>query len=215
MDIAIVIPAQDTNQYHKNGDLAPFGDTTLLEWKISQCKEFIKNSQIYIASSSNKIKAITDKEQVGFIHRRDNISNEQMISETILNIKEKDIMWLNVTSPFINATIYKNMYDQYQKENLPSLISAKKIQEYIFFNDKKLNFSDAFISRKDIKPAFVVTNGCYILNKNSLLENLTLIPSDATLYEVDSFISTEIKDMTDYTIARDMISLYFKRDIDA
>ena len=37
MNFAVIIPAQETNKYHKLGDLAPFGDTTLLEWKISQC----------------------------------------------------------------------------------------------------------------------------------------------------------------------------------
>ncbi|EKO5126655.1 hypothetical protein P0K00_001322, partial [Campylobacter coli] len=41
-DFAVIIPAQESNQYHEKGDLAPFGSTTLLEWKIAQCKEFVK-----------------------------------------------------------------------------------------------------------------------------------------------------------------------------
>ena len=40
-DLVFFIPAQETNKYHKLGDLAPFGDTTLLQWKISQCKKVV------------------------------------------------------------------------------------------------------------------------------------------------------------------------------
>ena len=48
MSFAIIIPAQEKNRYHDQGDLAPFGQTTLLEWKIAQCKEFVELSQINI-----------------------------------------------------------------------------------------------------------------------------------------------------------------------
>ena len=40
-NIAVVIPALDNNQYYSDGDLVRFGDTTLLEWKISQIPTII------------------------------------------------------------------------------------------------------------------------------------------------------------------------------
>jgi len=79
MNIAVVISAQETNQYHKLGDLAPFGDTSLLEWKISQCKEFIDVSKIYINSDSDIIKNIALKEGVNFIKREKNQSYIELI----------------------------------------------------------------------------------------------------------------------------------------
>ena len=36
--INIIIPAQEKNKYSEYGDLVSFGETTLLEWKISQTK---------------------------------------------------------------------------------------------------------------------------------------------------------------------------------
>ena len=39
MKISIVIPASDKNKYSTLGDLNFWGDTTLLEWKISQAKK--------------------------------------------------------------------------------------------------------------------------------------------------------------------------------
>mgnify|MGYP000991710673 CR=1 FL=1 len=38
MKMIIVIPALEKNIYSDQGDLHPWGGTTLLEWKISQAK---------------------------------------------------------------------------------------------------------------------------------------------------------------------------------
>ena len=64
MSFAIIIPAQEKNRYHDQGDLAPFGQTTLLEWKIAQCKEFVELSQINICSDSEVIKEIAGKDKI-------------------------------------------------------------------------------------------------------------------------------------------------------
>ncbi|WP_324172638.1 cytidylyltransferase domain-containing protein [Sulfurimonas sp.] len=213
MNFALIIPAQETNKYHKFGDLAPFGDTTLLEWKISQCKEFAKSSQIYISSSSSIIKDIALKEEVNFIKRHINLKYEDMISETIKNLNVEHIIWIHTTSPFMCSQIYSKMYDNYQDENLNSLVSVEIKKEYVFYKNKKLNFKDNFISRKSIDPIYIVTNGCFIINKNILQENKNLITVDTTFFEVDSFVATEIKEPSDYMIAKDMISIYFRKEL--
>ena len=38
-NINIIIPALEKNKYSEYGDLVSFGETTLLEWKISQVKK--------------------------------------------------------------------------------------------------------------------------------------------------------------------------------
>lgn len=214
MDFAIVIPAQETNKYHKFGDLAPFGDTTLLEWKIAQCKEFGKSSQIYISSDSEKIEEIAQKEGVNFRKRNQDLKYIEIIFETLKNINAEDIIWINPTSPFMSSQVYSDMYTKYKCESLNSLVSVEKKKEYIFFNNKKLNFQDNFISRSDIEPIYIMTNGCSIIKKNIALENSNLISLNPSFFEVDSFLSTEIKDVHDYSIALEMISIYFKKEFD-
>ena len=214
MSFAIVIPAQETNKYHKLGDLAPFGDTTLLEWKISQCKEFTKSSQIYISSDSEMIEEIAQKEEVNFIKRKTGLNYQDMLVETIDKIDTTDIIWINTTSPFMSANVYKSMYEKYQIEDLSSLVSVEKKKEYIFFDNYKLNFSDDFISRKDVEPIYIMTNGCYIIKKDIALKSKNLLSNNPELYEVDSFVASEIKDVQDYTVAKEMISIYFIKEFD-
>jgi CMP-N-acetylneuraminic acid synthetase len=214
MNYAIIIPAQESNKYHKLGDLAPFGDTTLLEWKISQCKEFTKNSQIYISSNSEIIKNIALKEEVSFIQRDEKFDYKDMVNNTIEQIDAEIIIWINTTSPFMSSIIYKNMYEKLKNSNSLSIVSVEKKKEYLFYKNKKLNFSKDFISREAIEPIYIMTNGCYITYKDEVLKNSHLVGADPLLYEVDSFVSTEIKDINDYSIAKDLIFIYFKKECD-
>tara|TARA_Y100001970_G_scaffold29649_1_gene36729 strand:+ start:698 stop:1345 length:648 start_codon:yes stop_codon:yes gene_type:complete len=214
MSFAIIIPAQEKNRYHDQGDLAPFGQTTLLEWKIAQCKEFVELSQINICSDSEVIKEIAQKEGINYIKRKTGLSYKEMIFKSIEAVDVKDIILINTTSPFIGSKIYKNMYDEFKSKKLNSLISVEKKNEYIFFEEKKFNFKDNFTPRENVKPIYIATNGCYIFNRDFAINNEKFLSSNPSLFPVDSFTATEIKDIKDYKIAREMITMYFQEDLD-
>ena len=61
-NVAVVIPALDKNQYYPEGDLVRFGDTTLLEWKISQVLGVVEKENIFIATPSDKIIELAEDE---------------------------------------------------------------------------------------------------------------------------------------------------------
>jgi len=213
MSFAIIIPAQEKNRYNELGDLAPFGNTTLLEWKIAQCKEFAELSQIYISSDSDIIKDIAQKEEVNFIKRKTGLSYKDMVFASIEGVNTNDIILVNTTSPFMKSKIYKDMYTKYQNEKLNSLISVEKKKEYFFYNKDKLNFSDNFVSREKVEPVYIDTNGCYIIKKDLALDRQNILSSNPSFFEVDSFAATEIKDVKDYKLAREMITIFFQDDL--
>ena len=53
MNISIVIPASEKNKYSKKGDLSDWGDTSLLEWKISQAKKVRNIKNIFVTTKVN------------------------------------------------------------------------------------------------------------------------------------------------------------------
>ena len=214
MSFAIIIPAQEKNRYHEQGDLAPFGQTTLLEWKIAQCKEFVELSQINICSDSEIIKEIAQKEGINYIKRKAGLSYKEMLFKSVEAIDVKDVILINTTSPFIGSKIYKDMYNEYKSKKLNSLISVEKKKEYIFFDEEKFNFNDNFTPRENVKPIYISTNGCYIFNRDLALDHQKFLSNNPSLFEVDSFTATEIKDIKDYKIAREMITMYFQEDLD-
>jgi CMP-N-acetylneuraminic acid synthetase len=214
MTFAVVIPAQDANKYHELGDLAPFGGVTLLEWKIAQCKEFSKASEIYICSDSKVIKEIAENEEVNFIERQSNISYKEIIVNALDNVKECIVLWTNPTSPFLGLEDYLLMKKKYESdENIKSLVGVCNKYDYIYYNNKRLNFLDKFIPRSELKPVQVVTNGCYIVDKKMAIKKESLYGNNSFLYELDYFSSIEIKDLHTYKISKELISVYFKRDL--
>ena len=208
-DLIFFIPAQEQNKYHKLGDLAPFGDTTLLQWKISQCKAIVDPDRIYISSTSDKIKEISKKEGVNYIGRVDaDIENELKI--LVKNIKESVIIWANVTSPFLGKSEYLKMYKEFTFNDCNLLISVLERKDYAFYNNKKINFGKSFIDRTDITPINICTNGVYIFNKEYIVQKNSLLDAKKIyLYKLDKLSSMEIKDIIDYSISQDLISIYF------
>ena len=208
-DLVFFIPAQEENKYHKLGDLAPFGDTTLLQWKISQCKTIVNTDCIYISSTSDKIKDISEKEGVNYIERVDaDFENELKILAK--NIEESVIIWTNVTSPFLGKSEYLKMYKEFTSNDCNLLISILERKDYAFYDNKKINFGNTFIDRTDIAPINICTNGAYIFNKEYIVQTNSLLDTEKIyLSKLDKLPSVEIKDIIDYSISKDLISLYF------
>lgn len=213
MSFCMVIPALDSNQYHKLGDLAPFGDTSLLEWKLAQCKEFVDNAQIYISSSSLEVESLARLEQVNFLKRQ----HKETYSQTLLNILRtlpyEHIIWTHCTTPFISTRQYKEMYQRFLESKTQVLISTRKIQEFIFYNEQKLNFIDNLSTRSKLKPAFIVSNGCFIFNRQEALELGSFFLPRFELFTLDNLSGIEIKDSQDYLITKELITMYFRREV--
>ncbi len=213
MGFSIIIPAQDKNQYHELGDLSTFGGTTLLEWKISQCKDFIKTSEIYVSSSSLKIKEVCQREGVNFIERVQGDDYKDMLNLSLKIIPTNTVIVLNPTSPFIGGAVVRQMYKNFLELNLGYLASAQKKYEYIVFKNKRLNFTEEDKSRKGIDPIYILTNGCIIIDKAKWKSDQDVFLGEKNLFKVDALTSIEISEMNDYSMANELISLYFKRNL--
>ena len=212
-NVCVIIPAQDSNRYHKEGDLAPFGDTTLLEWKIAQCKEFAPKSQIYISSQSSKIRDIALREGVEFVPRNGTKSYMQNIQELLDCLRFEDIVYTHCTTPFISASVYQSMYEEFVRAGHSALVSVKELHEFIFYQGKRLNVENAFALRTQTEPVLLVVNGCYIFKRAKAKQTQNFIFADSTFFKLENLASIEIKDIEDYTIARELITMYFAKEV--
>ena len=214
MGFSVIIPAQDTNQYHELGDLCPFGRTTLLEWKVSQCKDLIKTSEIYVSSSSSKIKGICQRENINFIERIKGNDYNDMLNSSLEKIPTSIAIVLNPTSPFMGEAIVRQMYKTFLELNLEYLTSVQEKYEYVVYKNERLNFSDRDKSRKEIEPIYVLTNGCTIIDRAKWKGDSGVFLGEKNLFKVDKLTSIEISEMDDYSMANELMSLYFRRSLD-
>jgi CMP-N-acetylneuraminic acid synthetase len=213
-EYGFIIPAQESNQYSKHGDLSQFGGTTLVEWKISQIKSFRPEAKIYVTTPSEKIRKLFENKNIEVIIRPRDFAFPELVSHVADKIKEDYIIWSNPTSPFISEMDYMNMLSTYEGlngEDLDSLVSGMSYIEYSFFKNQALNFNlDEFITRNDIEPVFVATNGCYIRKRMDVLKDGLLFGKRPFCYALSELSSKEIKDLNDVVMCNDMITIYMK-----
>jgi len=95
-----------------------------------------------------------------------------------------------------------------------SLITVLKLNEYIIFKNKALNFEMTGITGRELlEPVYKITNGCFIARRQIYSKYKKYFGVKPYLYEVDALTALEIKDVQDLTIANDLISLYFKKEL--
>lgn len=110
--INIIIPASEKNKYSEYGDLVSFGETTLLEWKISQVKTVNEIKNIYVTSSSNLIQNLCKKNDVKFLRRKPQIALDKLHRILGKKFKNEYLLWINPTVPFFAG---KDIYDFIKK----------------------------------------------------------------------------------------------------
>ncbi len=217
-DTAVIIPALEKNRYSPEGDLVKFGDLSLLEWKITQAKNFISAENIFISTPSRKVEKIAKACGVSIIRRKQNIKMSQVIVDSVKKTKKENILWTHATSPFVSSGDFRNMLNKFLKldSRYDSLICVSKIQEFIIFKNKALNFQMTKVTdRVNIEPIYRITNGCFVAKRDVCLKYGNYFGMRPYLYGADMLSSMEIKEMKDLTIASDLISLFFKKGLGA
>jgi CMP-N-acetylneuraminic acid synthetase len=214
MSLAVIIPAVCDNKYSTKGDLVSFGDTSLLEWKIAQCKEIVSVDNIYISSDCQLIREIADRECVNFIQRKKFTNYTDMILEAVSHTSESNILWANPTAPFVGKDEYSNMLLKYYNEpKYDSVVSVYEKQDFVFFGGRKLNFSNEMVPRVQLEPIYILSNGCYVISKDNVLKYRSLFGDNPYLFKLEYLPSTEIKSITSLEMSAELISDYFKRDL--
>jgi len=137
-----------------------------------------------------------------------------MVVEALENVKEDTILWTSSTSPFLGPEDYLSMLRTYEDgADIDSLVGVYSKHDYVYYKKRRLNFSDKFANRDDLTPIRVMTNGCYIIQKDLAIERASLYSEDPFLYELDYLSAIEIKDVHTYQISRELISSYFQREL--
>lgn len=214
-NVVVIIPALEKNRYSEDGDLVRFGDLSLLEWKVSQVKNFIKEENIFISTPSHKIAKIAKAYGINII-KRHKIDMLEAIIECVKEIDKEIIIWTHVTSPFVSGAEFDKMLRKFLQlgSRYDSLISVSRLQEYFIFKNKALNFEMTKVdNRNSLEPVYRITNGCSIARKEVYLKYRNYFGIKPYLYEIDMLASMEIKDIEDLTIASDLISLFFKKEL--
>jgi len=217
MSIVAVIPALEINKYSPYGDLSPWGDSNLLEWKISQLKNVSKIDRIIVSTDSSKIGEIAHNAGIDFLKRDRDLSLKDSLMHVCSNLKYDDhILWTNPTSPFVGEDVFSALIKQYFDYNSPydGCVTSRVQQEFLYTNDGPLNFNSInIISRDSLPHVHTITNGAYLSRCKNVMDRGRMFGNNPIFFEISWLASLEIREFEQMELFSSLMQKYFQGEL--
>ncbi|WP_332628495.1 cytidylyltransferase domain-containing protein [Halalkalibacter flavus] len=221
-DIGVVIPVREGSSRVKKKVFLPFHEEmSLLEWKISQLKEVQASDRIFVSSNSEKIAGIAAKMGVEYIERSDYLSIghqasfSEVITGVVRDVPTKHFAWTTVVVPLMRPNEYAEAFEKYMETVVnsnehDSLVSVNMVKDYLWNANGPLNYQadkNHTISQ-DLPDIYRVTNGLYMRDKETTLEEGYFLGKDPYKHVVGKLSGIDIDEMEDYEMAYKLKELY-------
>lgn len=211
--ITAVIPIRKGSVRIKDKNIKPFGDTTLLEFKINTLKKSKLISEIIVNTDSDEAIKIAKKHNVGFHVREEYFASSECSANDYFEYLGKTtdseyIAYTPVTAPFItldtiNACI--NMFDFHNPND--TIITGSLVKDFLFKKNTPLNFTlDKHPKSQDFNDIFAINFGVCLLSREKLLETRTILGNSPRIYQITDIEGVDIDNPLDFEYAEFLYS---------
>lgn len=215
-EVTAIVPARKESNRLKNKNILPFGESTLLEHKLSQLKRVKEISQIVVSSEDEEILEIAKKNDVCIIKRPDEYARPEcpfgrFVEHICSQVEGDDILWACCTSPFVDDKLYSyaiSLYREKLYEDYDSLISVQKLNRFVMDKNGPINYQKGLRHKNSdqLEDLLLYTNGVVIAPRKSMIEWKYIWGNIPYFLEVDKKIGIDISDQYDYDVARFLYS---------
>ena len=216
--LSIVVPIREGSVRVKNKNLRRFNKKNLLIYKILKLKKLKKVDNIIINTDSIEAIKIAKKMRVSYFKRQkyfasSKCSNSSFWQNIAKTTPSDYIMFTNCTSPLLSVKTYQSIIDKYLKikNNYGSINTVTPLKEYIYHNNKPLNFNAAKAPKsQNIKNIFKLNFAVNIISNKEMYKKKSLISNKPFFFELDEIEGFDIDTMVDFKIAEFLYKNKFK-----
>ena len=210
MKVVAFVPIRLNSKRVIGKNLKLLGGKPLLCYVFEQLVQVRNVDEIYAYCSSEEIVKYLP-EGVKFLKRPESLDKDSVLGEDIydsfLKVVDADIYILvHTTSPFIKAQTIENATNQVIDSKYDSALCVKKIQTFVWYDGKPLNYSLKHIIRtQDISPVYVETSAFYIFSRNTWLQKRQRVGDNPYFAEVDEIEGIDIDNPEDFELAESIM----------
>ena len=208
---AILIHIKLNSQRLKGKNLKKIGKKPLYKFTFDKIKKYKKFFDIYVHSSSNLIKKISQNYKFNFLNRPKkldlpNAQGNELILNCINRIENEIIIQLFVTNPFIEISTLKNIFNLLKNNSrIDSVTPVYPIYNRLWYKKKPINHKyNKLIGTQFMKPVFL-ESGVYCFRKEIFQKEKSRICKKNELFEITEFESFDIDTELDFNIASKLI----------
>lgn len=179
---------------------------------LCEVKRLGSIDEAYVYCSDESITSYLPSE-IKFLKRSKYLDlSETAFNEVLIKFSQDvnaDIYVLtHATAPFISSNTIINGINAVKNEGYDSALAVERLQEFLWYEDKPLNYSPDNIPRtQDLTPYFKETCGMYVYTRNVIADLKRRIGNKPKLIEVSNYESIDINNPEDFELA-DAINTY-------
>lgn len=218
MKIVAVVPIKLNNERLPNKNIKPFDNGLPLCHYIFETLKKINNiDEIYVYCSNPKIKEYIPN-NVKFLKRSETLDQNSTKINEVLTAFANDVaadiyIMTHATAPFISPKSIEKGLDAVISGEFDSSFAAKKIQTFLWKDNKPFNYDLDNIPRtQDLSPLFEETSGFYIYKWNTIVNNNRRIGKNPFMVEISTIESCDIDTQEDFVIANAIFNQIIKHE---
>ncbi len=210
MKVVAFVPIRLNSKRVTGKNMKLLGGKPLLSHVFEQLVQVRNVDEIYAYCSSEEIVKFLP-EGVKFLKRPESLDSDTILGEDIydsfLKVVDADIYVLvHTTSPFIKAQTIENATNKVIFSEYDSALCVKKIQTFVWYDGKPLNYSLKHIVRtQDISPIYVETSAFYVFSRDTWLKKRQRVGDNPYFAEVDEIEGIDIDNPEDFELAERLI----------
>ena len=205
MKIKALVAVRSGSMRVQNKNLRPFAGSSLLEVKLAQLKRIKGLDGIIVNSNDDTMLSIAEKMGCETVKRDPYYaSNEVSMSDVYKNMAENCdcdvIAYINVTNPLLkDETIEKAIEEYKNMEDFDSLNSAHLVKEFMFLDNKPVNYDLKNQPRSQDLPDYYALNfAINIISKEKMIECKNVVGEKPWIYGIDEIEATDIDNPIDF-----------------
>tara|TARA_Y100000992_G_C21239609_1_gene480026 strand:- start:515 stop:1180 length:666 start_codon:yes stop_codon:yes gene_type:complete len=209
--LVAVVPIRKGSQRVKRKNFRPFANKNLLIHKIETLKKLDFIDEIIVNTDSSKAISIAKKLGVKYFRREDYFAsskcqNSDFWKNVADNTKSEYIMFTNCTSPLIKLDTYKDIImlskKLFKKNKFDSINTVTEIKEFLFKDNKPINFKLSKTPNSQDLPNIVKLNfAINILKTSKMSSRKSLVGKKPYLYKLDEIEGLDINSEFEFSFA--------------
>lgn len=208
-----IIPVRKGSRRLKNKNIAPFADSTLLEYKIEQLKRVEAIDSIVVSSDCEEMLSLSSKLGVGIHKRAIEYCDEktktfgEVVEHICSSVDGNNIIWATCTSPLVEPSHYNNaisIYEEALVNGYDSLMSVEEFRRYLWTKSGPLNYELGVkhVPSQELEPLYRVTDGILIAPRSKMVEWKYFHGVNPFMHIIDKRASIDIDDALDMECAK-------------
>ena len=193
----------------QNKNLRPFAGSSLLELKLTQLQRIKGLDGIIVNSNDDQMLTIAQQYGCEAVKRDAYYaSNTVSMSDVYRNMAENCncdvIAYINVTNPLIKDETLEKAIMAYHslKDGYDSLNSAHLIKEFMFYENKPINYDLKNQPRSQDLPDYYSLNFAFnIIARDTMMECKNVVGKKPFIYGIDEVEATDIDNPIDFEFA--------------